>query len=59
MNVKGYLDDVNKEMRKVSWPSQKQLIDNTAVTLVGTLIISLFIYFADQIISRALQILVQ
>lgn len=53
--IKAYLDEVMKEMRKVSWPSQKELINNTMITLVATLAISLFIFAADRVISTALE----
>ena len=54
-NIAGYLEEVNKEMRKVSWPSRSELISNTIITLVATLIISLFIFGADRIISTVLK----
>ena len=53
--LSGYLTDVSKEMRKVSWPSRKELINNTLITLFATFVISLFIYGADQVISSALE----
>ena len=49
-----YLDDVYKEMRKVNWPKRSELISNTTITLVASLAISIFIYFADRIISVVL-----
>lgn len=49
--IRAYLEDVFKEMRKVNWPKRSELIDNTVVTLVGTILISLYIYAADRIIS--------
>lgn len=52
-----YLQDVRKEMAKVSWPSRSELISNTIVTLVASLAISLFIYGADLVISRALELI--
>ncbi len=55
MNIQEYLVDVRKEMGKVNWPSKQQLIDNTIVTLVGTVIASLIIWGADQLISRLLE----
>jgi preprotein translocase subunit SecE len=55
--ITGYLEDVNKEMRKVSWPTQAELIRNTIITLVATVIISLFIFGADRVISMALDII--
>ena len=55
--ITGYLDDVAKEMKKVSWPKRNELVDNTIVTLIGTVIIAAFIYGADQVISRVLQLI--
>jgi preprotein translocase subunit SecE len=55
--ITGYLEDVNKEMRKVSWPTQAELIRNTVITLVATVIISLFIFGADRVISMILDII--
>ncbi|NNE70511.1 MAG: preprotein translocase subunit SecE [Rhodothermales bacterium] len=55
--ITGYLEDVTKEMRKVSWPTQAELIRNTVITLVATVIISLFIFGADRVISTALEII--
>ena len=57
MNITGYLEDVAKEMRKVSWPTQAELIRNTVITLVATVIISLFIFGADRVISTLLEII--
>ncbi len=57
MNITGYLEDVAKEMRKVSWPTQAELIRNTVITLVATVIISLFIFAADRVISTTLEII--
>lgn len=55
MNPVEYVKDVNKEMRKVSWPSRNELINNTLTTLFATGVISLFIYAADQVISTILE----
>jgi preprotein translocase subunit SecE len=52
-----YAQEVNKEMRKVSWPSRQELIANTAITLVASLIFSLMIFGVDEVISRLLQII--
>jgi preprotein translocase subunit SecE len=54
--IKAYLEEVTKEMRKVSWPSQPELISNTVITLVATVIISLFIFGADRVISLVLEV---
>jgi preprotein translocase subunit SecE len=55
--VGSYLDDVRKEMRKVNWPKRQELISNTVLTLVASSAISLFIFGADQVISRLLSLI--
>jgi len=55
--ITGYLDDVSKEMRKVSWPSQQELTRNTVITLIASVVISLFIFGADRVISMALEVI--
>ena len=50
----GYVGEVRKEMRKVNWPKQNELVSNTTLTLVASFIVALFIFGADQVISRAL-----
>jgi preprotein translocase subunit SecE len=52
-----YLVEVRKEMRKVNWPKRQELIANTALTLVASLVLSLFIFGADQAISRLLTLI--
>ena len=52
-----YLVEVRKEMRKVNWPKRQELINNTALTLVATLVLSLLIFGADQAISRLLTLI--
>ncbi len=55
MKVVKYLGDVNREMRKVSWPARNELVSNTLITLLASMIVSLYIWGADQIISRILE----
>ena len=49
-----YINEVISEMQKVSWPKRQELMSNTAITLVASFILSLFIYFTDRIISTVL-----
>jgi preprotein translocase subunit SecE len=50
-----YLQEVQKEMQKVSWPSRQELVSNTTLTLLASLLIALIIFAQDQVISRVLQ----
>ena len=53
--IKAYLEEVAKEMRKVSWPHRRELISNTVITIIATIVIALFIWGADQVITTALE----
>jgi preprotein translocase subunit SecE len=53
--VVNYLNEVAKEVHKVSWPSRQELVSNTVLTLVASLLIALIIFGQDQVISRVLQ----
>lgn len=52
--VKDYFVDVQKEMKKVSWPSQEELVDYTIVVVIFTVVLSLFIFGIDQVFSTVL-----
>lgn len=54
-----YLREVGREMRKVNWPSQQDLINNTVLTLVASLFIALIIFAQDQVISTILDFVYQ
>lgn len=53
--IAAYVNEVWKEMQKVSWPKQKELVSFTLITLVATAIVSLLIYGADNVISVVLK----
>lgn len=57
--IREYLANVVAEMEKVNWPSRDELISSTLVTIVATLVISGFIFLADQVIQKTLQVLYQ
>ncbi len=55
--ISGYLSDVTTEMRKVTWPKRKELVNNTVVTLLASVALALFIFGADRVISFILDII--
>ncbi len=58
-SIKEYLEDVRKEMKKVSWPDQQELIDYTIVVVVFTILLSAFIFAVDQVYSTVLEAIYQ
>ena len=57
--IREFLEGVKKEMGKVTWPSQKELMDNTIIVCVFAIIISLFIFGIDQVYSTILEVVYQ
>ncbi|ACY47993.1 preprotein translocase subunit SecE [Rhodothermus marinus] len=53
--VRDYLQEVYREMQKVSWPSRQELINNTILTLVASTVLALFIFLADRVIATVLE----
>ena len=52
--IKDFLNGVRTEMKKVAWPSQDELIDNTIIVVVFTIIVTTFIFGVDQVYSTIL-----
>ncbi len=55
--MKEFLEGVRKEMKKVAWPQQQELIDNTIIVVVFTILISAFIFGVDQVYSSILELI--
>jgi preprotein translocase subunit SecE len=55
--IKEFIEGVKKEMAKVSWPERKELIDNTTVTVIYSILLSVFIFAMDRVYSTALEFL--
>lgn len=56
--ISQYLRNVRIEMNKVTWPSRPQLIESTSITLVLALLLAIFIFIADNIITRIIGIVI-
>lgn len=50
--IKKFFREVRAELRKVNWPSWKELISYTTVVLVTVLIVAAFIGVVDFIVSN-------
>lgn len=53
--ITDFFDSVVKEFKKVSWPTQKELVDNTIIVVVFSIILSAFIFGVDQLYSTVLE----
>ncbi len=48
-----FFQDVVKEMKKVTWPTKEELIESTKVVIVVCIVLAVFTYVIDMIISQA------
>jgi preprotein translocase subunit SecE len=55
--ISGFFIDVNKEMKKVTWPTREQLLDATLVTIGLCAIFSAFVFGVDKIFEVVLRLI--
>ena len=55
--LKTFISDVDLEMNKVSWPTWDELRGSTYVVIILTLILGLYLFFADLLLSKILSVL--
>ena len=48
----GFFNDVVKEMKKVTWPSQAELKESTIIVIVVCLILAAFTYVIDMAVQQ-------
>lgn len=51
-----FFNDVKVEMAKVSWPTREELINSTLIVAVVSVIFTAFIFIADLVLSRVIQL---
>jgi preprotein translocase subunit SecE len=54
-----FLNGVTKEMKKVTWPTMDELKESTAVVLVSTMIVGIFIALVDIVFTRVMETLLR
>ncbi len=54
--LRQFIEDVQNEMAKVTWPTRNELINSTFIVVIVSIIFTLFIFFADLIISNVVKI---
>ena len=47
MNLLTFLKEVQREVRKVDWPSRDQVIRNTIIVLIFAVVVAAFLGFFD------------
>ncbi|MEG0874214.1 MAG: preprotein translocase subunit SecE [Clostridiales bacterium] len=55
VRVKTFLRGVWLELKKVNWPTKKQLMTYTAVVLVTVLVMALVLWIADSLLTLGME----
>lgn len=50
-----FFQDVVKEMKKVTWPTKQELLESTRVVIVVCIVLALFTYVIDMLISQVIK----
>ena len=53
--ILNFFNDVTKEMGKVTWPTREELTESTKIVIIVCLLISLFTWGVDTLLSAALK----
>ena len=50
-----FVNDVVKEMKKVTWPTKEELKESTTIVIVVCLILAAFTYVVDMSVSQIMK----
>jgi preprotein translocase subunit SecE len=53
--ILNFINDVTKEMGKVTWPTREELAESTKVVIIVCVVISVFTWGVDTLLSAALK----
>ncbi|OGU33973.1 MAG: preprotein translocase subunit SecE [Ignavibacteria bacterium GWB2_35_6b] len=53
--IVNFVNDVVKEMKKVTWPTKEELKESTTIVIVVCLLIAIFTYAIDMSVSQILK----
>lgn len=57
--AKSFVKGVSSEMKKVHWPTRKEVLTYTSVVLVSVVIVGFMIFLVDEAIGLALSVLLR
>jgi preprotein translocase subunit SecE len=53
--IKTFFIEVNAEVRKVTWPTFKEVRDTTIVVIIAVFLFGVFLYFVDMALHRLIE----
>ena len=58
-SIKGFIGEVRAELRKVTWPTRRELIVYTGVVFVSVCLICLLIWLYDTVFTKLLEFILR
>jgi len=55
VRIKTFFSEVNAEVRKVTWPTLKEVRDTTIVVIIAVFLFGIFLYLVDMALHRFIQ----
>lgn len=55
--IKDIKESYNELVHKVSWPTQKQLINSSVLVLIASIILAVFIWAVDKIFNLLMELI--
>ena len=57
--IRKFIGEVIVELKKVSWPTKKELVDATWLVIVSSVMLGLFIGTTDFVLSKFVDLLIR
>ncbi|MEN6412865.1 MAG: preprotein translocase subunit SecE [Veillonellales bacterium] len=56
---KKFLREVKAELKKVSWPTKKELVSNTGIVFVSVVVVAVMIWAVDTVFAEILRAIIR
>ena len=53
--VKTFVQDVNTEFHKITWPHGKELVETTKMVTIFILVLAAFVFLCDKVLAWGIQ----
>ena len=57
--VQGFIGEVIAELKKVSWPTRRELVDATLIVIFSSVFLGIFIAVIDFVLSKGISTLIR
>ena len=54
-----YFKGIKSEFKKITWPSFKQIVNNTSTVIISVILVGLFIFVLDTIFGAILNLFIK